>query len=179
VGFKCPSTSPGAVLSLVAILREIPGGWGKSGWPSSSPLGKRLRVFDFSPGPARRVLCPELQSSGRGAGRMLPHHGEPRNGSVDGPAAARRGEASAIAEPRCFRAGCWWPRSSRCFGIGACLFALYQLRHLQPPAVLDRIYPLFVWTYLPRGVAGLVMAAILAAAMSNLSAALNALASTT
>jgi Na+/proline symporter len=63
--------------------------------------------------------------------------------------------------------------------IGSCLFALYQLRHLQPPAVMDRIYPLFVWTYLPRGAAGLVMAAILAAAMSNLSAALNALASTT
>jgi Na+/proline symporter len=63
--------------------------------------------------------------------------------------------------------------------IGACLYALYELRHLQPPAVMDRIYPLFVWTYLPRGVAGLVMAAILAAAMSNLSAALNSLASTT
>ena len=47
------------------------------------------------------------------------------------------------------------------------------------PAVMDRIYPLFVWTYLPPGVAGLVMAAILAAAMSNLSAALNSLASTT
>jgi len=63
--------------------------------------------------------------------------------------------------------------------IGSCLYVLYELRHLQPPAVMDRIYPLFVWTSLPRGVAGLVMAAILAAAMSNLSAALNSLASTT
>jgi Na+/proline symporter len=43
----------------------------------------------------------------------------------------------------------------------------------------DRIYPEFIWEFLPPGVAGLVMAAILAAAMSNLSAALNALASTT
>ena len=47
------------------------------------------------------------------------------------------------------------------------------------PAVPDRIYPQFIWDYLPPGVAGLVMAAILAAAMSNLSAALNSLASTT
>jgi len=46
----------------------------------------------------------------------------------------------------------------------------------QPP---DSIYPRFVWDNLPTGAAGLVIAAILAAGMSNLSAALNALASTT
>ena len=44
---------------------------------------------------------------------------------------------------------------------------------------LDRIYPQYIWNSLPVGVAGLVIAAILAAAMSNLSAALNSLASTT
>ncbi|MBV8072931.1 MAG: hypothetical protein JO270_23715 [Acidobacteriaceae bacterium] len=43
----------------------------------------------------------------------------------------------------------------------------------------ERTYPQLVWQNLPAGVAGLVIAAILAAAMSNLSAALNALASTT
>ena len=48
-----------------------------------------------------------------------------------------------------------------------------------PPPQTDRIYPQFVWNELPIGVAGLITAAILAAAMSNLSAALNALASTT
>jgi Na+/proline symporter len=41
------------------------------------------------------------------------------------------------------------------------------------------VYPQFIWNNLPPGIAGLVIAAILAAAMSNLSAALNALASTT
>jgi SSS family solute:Na+ symporter len=45
--------------------------------------------------------------------------------------------------------------------------------------VRDKIYPLFIWEHLPVGIAGLVIAAILAAAMSNLSAALNSLASTT
>jgi Na+/proline symporter len=63
--------------------------------------------------------------------------------------------------------------------IGTCLFVLYRERGTQPPAVMDRLYPLYIWQNLPPGVAGLVMAAILAAAMSNLSAALNALASTT
>jgi Na+/proline symporter len=47
------------------------------------------------------------------------------------------------------------------------------------PKTLDRVYPEFVWNHLPVGLAGLVIAAILAAAMSNLSAALNALSSTT
>src|SRR5262249_53996915 len=47
------------------------------------------------------------------------------------------------------------------------------------PSVTDSIYPRFIWENLPYGVSGLVIAAILAAAMSNLSAALNSLASTT
>jgi len=63
--------------------------------------------------------------------------------------------------------------------IGTCLFVLYRERGTAAPAVLDRLYPLYIWQKLPAGVAGLVMAAILAAAMSNLSAALNSLASTT
>ncbi len=49
---------------------------------------------------------------------------------------------------------------------------------LAAPRTRDQIYPQFVWNNLPPGVAGLVIAAILAAGMSNLSAALNALAST-
>ena len=62
--------------------------------------------------------------------------------------------------------------------IGTCLFVLYREHHWTPPAVSDRLYPLYIWEHLPRGIAGLVIAAILAAAMSNLSAALNSLAST-
>ncbi len=63
--------------------------------------------------------------------------------------------------------------------IGVTLWADFRLEHLPQPAVLDRVYPAFIWERLPVGIAGLVMAAILAAAMSNLSAALNSLASTT
>ena len=63
--------------------------------------------------------------------------------------------------------------------IGTCLFVMYREHGQEAPAVLDRLYPLYIWQSLPAGVAGLVMASILAAAMSNLSAALNSLASTT
>jgi Na+/proline symporter len=63
--------------------------------------------------------------------------------------------------------------------IGVLLFVYYGDSGLAAPRPADRIYPSFVWTHLPPGVAGLVIAAILAAAMSNLSAALNSLSSTT
>ena len=63
--------------------------------------------------------------------------------------------------------------------IGALLFVYYSDRSLPVPKPADRIYPDFIWRNLPVGAAGLIMAAILAAGMSNLSAALNALASTT
>ena len=64
--------------------------------------------------------------------------------------------------------------------VGAMLFVFYKLF---PPLVAfsrtDRIFPTFIVTNLPHGVSGLLIAAILAAAMSNLSAALNSLSSTT
>ncbi|MBC8167434.1 MAG: sodium:solute symporter, partial [Bryobacteraceae bacterium] len=58
-------------------------------------------------------------------------------------------------------------------------FVYYRDTGLAPPKPADRIYPQFIWNSLPPGISGLVIAAILAAAMSNLSAALNSLASTT
>ncbi len=64
--------------------------------------------------------------------------------------------------------------------IGAMLWVFYRL---SPPAVPfdkpDRIFPTFIVTYMPHGISGILVAAILAAAMSNLSAALNSLSSTT
>src|SRR5258708_28623690 len=47
------------------------------------------------------------------------------------------------------------------------------------PASNDEIFPLFIVQRLPHGVAGLVIAAIFAAAMSNLSGSLNSLSSST
>ncbi|MDQ2732574.1 MAG: sodium:solute symporter [Armatimonadota bacterium] len=63
--------------------------------------------------------------------------------------------------------------------IGILLFVYYRDSGLPVPKVPERTYPEFLWTHLPVGLAGLTVAAILAAAMSNLSAALNALSSTT
>ena len=62
--------------------------------------------------------------------------------------------------------------------IGAGLFVFYGL-HPQTFSSADRIFPTFIVQQMPIGIAGLLIAAILAAAMSNLSAALNSLSSTT
>ena len=64
--------------------------------------------------------------------------------------------------------------------IGAGLYVFYA-QHPQMLTVRgsDRIFPAFIVQQMPVGVAGILVAAILAAAMSNLSAALNSLSSTT
>lgn len=63
--------------------------------------------------------------------------------------------------------------------VGAMLFVFYKI---YPPAVAfaktDYVFPTFIVTRMPEVIRGLLIAAILAAAMSNLSAALNSLAST-
>ena len=62
--------------------------------------------------------------------------------------------------------------------IGMLLWVLQDGKPLEGSG--DRLYPSFIWDSLPdSGVAGLAMAAIIAAAMANLSAALNSLASAT
>ena len=63
--------------------------------------------------------------------------------------------------------------------IGMMLHAYYVTHPLPPLASNDEIFPAFIVRSLPHGIAGLVIAAVFAAAMSNLSGSLNSLASTT
>jgi SSS family transporter len=64
--------------------------------------------------------------------------------------------------------------------IGIMLFAYYRFYPLTAKmASNDEIFPTFIVSRMPHGISGLVIAAIFAAAMSNLSGSLNSLASTT
>jgi SSS family solute:Na+ symporter len=62
--------------------------------------------------------------------------------------------------------------------IGTCLFAFYSV--VQDPEVAglksDQVFPHFIIKQMPVGITGLVIAAVLAAAMSTLSSSMNALA---
>ena len=167
----------GAILSLVLLLREIPGGWQHVA-AVAAPLGK-LQVFDFRLAPPGEFFARTYSFwAGIIGGCFLTtaSHGTEQL-MVQRLLAARdlpRSQAALLAS--------WvviFIQFTMFLAIGTCLFVLYRERGAQPPAVMDRLYPLYIWQNLPPGVAGLVMAAILAAAMSNLSAALNALASTT
>src|SRR5204862_374853 len=62
--------------------------------------------------------------------------------------------------------------------VGVMLFAYYQVPS-KTFGKADFIYPTFIVSRMPHGISGLLIAAILAAAMSNLSAALNSLSSST
>jgi SSS family solute:Na+ symporter len=64
--------------------------------------------------------------------------------------------------------------------IGVMLFAYYKERPPTSELVSnDQVFPFFIVHQLPHGISGLVIAAIFAAAMSNLSGSLNSLASST
>ena len=166
----------GALVSFYVILQHIPGGWAQV-WSVAGAAGK-FQVFDF-----RFALTAEFFSrpysfwAGVIGGCFLTtaSHGTEQLLVQRLLAARNQGESRAALF------GSWvviFVQFSLFLLIGATLFVFYTTTGLQAPQPADRIYPDFVWRYLPTGVAGLVIAAILAAAMSNLSAALNSLAST-
>jgi SSS family solute:Na+ symporter len=165
----------GAAVSFFVILREIPGGWSHV-LAVAAPLGK-LQVFDFRTGSdffsrtytfwAGLIGGCFLTTASHGTDQLM----------VQRLLAARDQRSSRAA-----LMSSWvviFIQFTLFLMIGTCLFTLYSDRHWAPPDVADKLYPLFIWQHLPVGIAGLVIAAILAAAMSNLSAALNSLASAT
>ena len=166
----------GALVSFFVILGHIPGGWGEV-WSVAGAAGK-FQVFDF-----RFALTGEFFSrtysfwAGLVGGCFLTtaSHG------TEQLLVQRLLAARSQAESRAALLASWvviFVQFSLFLLIGATLYVFYTTTGLPSPRPVDRIYPDFVWRYLPPGLAGLVIAAILAAAMSNLSAALNSLAST-
>jgi SSS family transporter len=167
----------GAAVSLFVILAKIPGGWAHA-MTVAGEAGK-LQVFDFRFSPTMQFFSQKYSFwAGLVGGCFLTtaSHG------TDQLMVQRLLSARNEAQSRRALFASWlviFFQFSLFLAIGVLLFVYYQDTHLVKPRTLDRIYPEFVWRHLPVGVAGLVTAAILAAAMANLSAALNSLASTT
>jgi len=167
----------GALLSFAVILRQIPGGWDQV-VAVAAPAGK-FQIFDF-----RFALTGEFFSrtysfwAGLLGGCFLTtaSHGAEQL-MVQRLLAARNQSESRTALLASWVVVCF--QFALFLIIGVMLYVFDKTTGRPAPALIDRIYPDFIWRYLPPGLAGLVMAAILAAAMSNLSAALNSLASTT
>jgi solute:Na+ symporter, SSS family len=167
----------GAGVSFFAIIHQIPGGFAHV-VDLASPMGK-FQVFDFHVGPLPAFFA---RSYSFWAGILGGCFLTTASHGTEQLMVQRLLAAPNERESRRALFASWlviFALFLLFLFIGVCLFALYHDRQWEPPKVMDSIYPLFIWTHLPPVLAGLIIAAILAAAMSNLSAALNSLASTT
>lgn len=169
----------GAILSFYVILNHIDGGFAHV-WATAAAAGK-LQVFDFQFAFSREFFSqPYTFVAGFLGGTFLTTatHGTEQL-MVQRLLAARNEKESRLALLTSW--GVIFFQFVLFLFIGIALFVFYQDNGMAMPGVTDRdkIYPQFIWDNLPTGIAGIVMAAILAAAMSNISAALNSLASTT
>jgi SSS family solute:Na+ symporter len=167
----------GAVVSFFVILGKIPGGW-EHVVAVAGPAGK-FAIFDFRFSPDMDFFSRNytfLAGILGGCFLTTASHGTDQL-MVQRLLSARDERQSRIALMTSWVVIFF--QFSLFLLIGVLLWVYYQDNHLPAPKQNDRIYAEFIWNNLPVGVAGLVIAAILAAAMANLSAALNSLASTT
>jgi SSS family solute:Na+ symporter len=160
----------GTLVGLFTILHLVPGGW-PAIHAVAAQYGK-LRIFNFSIDPrqaytfwAGLIGGAFLTTASHGTDQLI----------VQRLLAARNQKQSVTA---LLSSGVAILFQFALFLIvGVMLFAYYRT----PSSAFgraDRIYPQFIVSQMPHGISGLLIAAILAAAMSNLSAALNSLSST-
>ena len=159
----------GTLVGLFTIVHLVPGGWNAI-HAAAAEAGK-LQIFDFS----ASFGTPYTFWAGLIGGSFftVASHGTDQL-IVQRLLAARGQKQSATALVSSGLAVLF--QFALFLIVGIMLWAYYHV----PSAIFgkpDRIYPTFIVTHMPHGISGLLIAAILAAAMSNLSAALNSLSS--
>jgi solute:Na+ symporter, SSS family len=160
----------GTIVGLFMIVHLVPGGW-----PAihhfAADAGK-LRVFDFAPDFWR----PYTFWAGLLGGAFLTTASHGTDQLIVQRLLAARNQRQSVTALLSSGVAILF-QFALFLLIGVMLFAYYRT----PSSVFgraDRIFPTFIVSRMPHGISGLLIAAILAAAMSNLSAALNSLAST-
>jgi SSS family transporter len=159
----------GTLVGAFTILHLVPGGWATIHRVAAS-AGK-LQVFDFSP----NFWKPYTFWAGLIGGAFLTTASHGTDQLIVQRLLAARNQRQSVTALLSSGVAILFQ-----FGlfllVGVMLFAFYRV----PSANFgkaDRIYPGFIVNQMPHGISGLLIAAILAAAMSNLSAALNSLSS--
>jgi solute:Na+ symporter, SSS family len=159
----------GTLVGLVTILHLVPGGW-PAIHAAAAGAGK-LQLFDFRP----NFLIPYTFWAGLIGGTFFTTASHGTDQLIVQRLLAARGEKQSMAA--LLSSGfAVFLQFALFLTVGIMLWAYYRV----PSAMFgkpDRIYPTFIVTRMPHGISGLLIAAILAAAMSNLSAALNSLSS--
>jgi solute:Na+ symporter, SSS family len=159
----------GTLVGLATILHLVPGGW--AAIHAAAASAGKLQVFDFS----WNFWIPYTFWAGVIGGAFLTTASHGTDQLIVQRLLAARGQKQAVTA--LLSSGVWVFFQFALFLIvGVMLWAYYRV----PSASFgraDRIYPTFIVSRMPHGISGLLIAAILAAAMSNLSAALNSLSS--
>jgi len=159
----------GTLIGLATLLHLVPGGW--TAIHAAAASAHKFQMFDFSP--TFSIAYTFWAGVIGGTFFTLASHGTDQL-IVQRLLAARAQRQSAIA---LISSGVAVLAQFALFLlVGVMLWVFYGT----PSSVFgrsDRIYPTFIVTHMPHGISGLLIAAILAAAMSNLSAALNSLSS--
>src|SRR5438445_3908560 len=159
----------GTLLGIATIVNFVPGGW--THIHQIAVAADKFRVFDFTP----TFWKPYTFWAGVIGGAFLTTASHGTDQLIVQRLLAARGLRQSKAALLSSGAAILFQ-----FGLflllGVMLFAYYMVpsSHF---GKADRIYPTFIVTHMPHGISGLLIAAILAAAMSNLSAALNSLSS--
>ena len=163
----------GATVAAIILLVEIPGGW-NAVVAVGNEFGK-FKLFDFATGLTRNYTFwagliggAFLTTATHGTDQLMVQRYLCARSQRQAVAALLASGVIIFAQFVLFLL------------IGVMLFVFYRHFPTLPAEIAarpDRVFPHFIVSQLPHGLIGLVIAAIFAAAMSTLSASLNALAS--
>ncbi len=159
----------GTIIGLGTILHLVPGGW--SAIHAAAASAGKLQIFNFS----GNFLVPYTFWAGVIGGTFLTTASHGTDQLIVQRLLAARGQKQSVTA-LLSSGGAIFVQFALFLIVGVMLWAYYRT----PSSAFgrpDRIYPTFIVSRMPHGISGLLIAAILAAAMSNLSAALNSLSS--
>jgi len=159
----------GTLVGLLTIMHLVPGGW-RAIHAAAAGAGK-LQLFDFR----GSVWIPYTFWAGMIGGTFLTTASHGTDQLIVQRLLAARGQKQSVTALLSSGVAVLF-QFALFLVVGIMLWAYYRV----PSNMFgtpDRIYPTFIVTRMPHGISGLLIAAILAAAMSNLSAALNSLSS--
>src|SRR5437588_6576157 len=159
----------GTLVGVFTILHLVPGGW--PAIHAAAASARKLQVFDFAP----NFCLPYTFWAGLIGGAFFNTASHGTDQLIVQRLLAARNQRQSVTALISSGVAIFF-QFALFLIVGVMLWAYYRL-----PSVsfgkADYIYPKFIVTRLPHGISGLLIAAILAAAMSNLSAALNSLSS--
>jgi solute:Na+ symporter, SSS family len=159
----------GTLIGLVTIMHLVPGGW--AAIHAAAAAAGKFQIFDFR----TSLWIPYTFWAGVIGGTIFTTASHGTDQLIVQRLLAARGQKQSVTALISSGLAVLF-QFALFLTVGVTLWAFYRV----PSATFgrpDRIYPTFIVTHMPHGISGLLIAAILAAAMSNLSAALNSLSS--